>query len=406
MTHFDRLLIFLIAALGLASPASRAAPAFAPAPRGALFGDAQVKFELAQGYGLPPGDVGDPGGGPYQYQRPQQGAASLLVRIDRLENQLRQMNGQIEQLQFQNRKLEEQLRKFQEDVDFRFRDGGRRGEAAPETPARPMQRHSDASEGPPGPAGERPGEAASGEAPRLGSAAAEPIEAPPHAAGRRSDAFDPSADPNAPGAPRPLGSQAASAPIEPGPDWSSGQAAQSRSVHAGPDRTDPDAPLDLSGGRYRHGEAAPAALSDAPAIAAPGGAAMAGVRASPVKDDYELALGYYRQSEYENAEKKFTAFLRKNPKSKMAPDAIYYLGESYFQRGRQREAAEQYLKISTDYSSAARAPEAMLRLGQSLYALGAKEQACATFIELAHKYPNAAHSIKAGAERESKRAKC
>ncbi|MDB5511621.1 MAG: tol-pal system protein YbgF, partial [Enterovirga sp.] len=56
-----------------------------------------------------------------------QDAADLVVRLNRLEGQMRQMSGQIEQLQFDNRQLKDQVRKFQEDVDFRFqeRSGGR-----------------------------------------------------------------------------------------------------------------------------------------------------------------------------------------------------------------------------------------------------------------------------------------
>ena len=138
----------------------------------------------------------------------------------------------------------------------------------------------------------------------------------------------------------------------------------------------------------------------------PSGASAGEAPVNPVKEQFDLALGYYRQKEYENAEINFIAFLKKNPRSKMAPDATYYLGESFFQRGRQREAAEQYLKISTQYANSPRAPGAMLRLGQSLYALGAKEQACATFGEIARKYPNASATVKAGAEREVKRAQC
>src|SRR3954447_26696536 len=51
-----------------------------------------------------------------------QDAADIVVRLNRLENQARQMAGQIEQLQYENRQLKEQTRKFQEDVEFRFQD--------------------------------------------------------------------------------------------------------------------------------------------------------------------------------------------------------------------------------------------------------------------------------------------
>lgn len=193
---------------------------------------------------------------------------------------------------------------------------------------------------------------------------------------------------------------------------------------------DPNAPLDLSG-RHNGGSsstpptgglpgAAPGfgtaaaprqipltAPQTTPASSTTGPATMAAIApvASP-KEEFDAALGYFKQKEYENAEKSLSAFLQKNPKSKMTADAVYFLGETYFQRGRQREAAEQYLKISTNYSTSAHAPEAMLRLGQSLSALGAKEQACATFDEVPRKYPNASAFVKTNAEKEAQRAKC
>ena len=48
--------------------------------------------------------------------------AEMVVRVNRLEGQVRQLSGQLEQAQFQNRRLEEQLRKFQQDVEFRFQE--------------------------------------------------------------------------------------------------------------------------------------------------------------------------------------------------------------------------------------------------------------------------------------------
>ena len=56
-----------------------------------------------------------------------QDAADFVVRLNRLEGQVRQMSGHIEQLQFENRQLKDQLRKFEEDIEFRFQEsaGGR-----------------------------------------------------------------------------------------------------------------------------------------------------------------------------------------------------------------------------------------------------------------------------------------
>ncbi|MGA7657394.1 MAG: YbgF trimerization domain-containing protein, partial [Methylocella sp.] len=108
---------------------------------GAEYKDHSVRNEihLAQGYGRPPGEIGESGDAPYAGEQPD--GAQLLVRIGRLESQMRQINGQIEQMQFETRKLEEQLKKFQEDVDFRFHEGGAGAPAA-----KPPQKRSEAAE--------------------------------------------------------------------------------------------------------------------------------------------------------------------------------------------------------------------------------------------------------------------
>ena len=101
----------------------------------------------------------------------QVGVAELLVRIDRLENQIRQLTGQVEQMQYRNQQLETTLKRLQDDSEFRFQELSNRG-------------------------GPRVATTRPGTTPSI-----QPI-AP---SGRRSDAFDPAENPNAPGAPRVLG---------------------------------------------------------------------------------------------------------------------------------------------------------------------------------------------------------
>ncbi len=344
------------------------------------------RLAIAQNFGAPPADVGDD----YSSQT-QQESSSLLVRIDRLESQIRQLNGQIEQLQFQNHKLEEQLKKFQEDVDFRFQDSGR-ARAPPTSVAKPQKR-SEAIDNLIG------ADESLGSAPPPASTTAGSSRP-----AKRGDAFDPASEPIAPGAPRPLGSVAPQSPAA-RPDAEAGLSPPAL-----------EAPLDLSGAKWRAGQTsgqsehagpiATPANSSVAALTTPNSVPPGAAPINPVKEEFDVAYGYFREKEYENAENSFKAFIQKNPKSRMTADATYYLGESFFQRNRPREAAEQYLKISTQYATSPRAPEAMLRLGQSLNALGAKEQACATFAEIGRKYPNASASVKSGAEREAKRVQC
>ncbi|MGI8568746.1 MAG: tol-pal system protein YbgF [Methylocella sp.] len=402
MIRFDKPLLFMAAAtlaanllVAFGPGAARAETAFAQDARMVRL-DAQIaaaggKIHIAQGYGRPSGEIGAPADIPYEGEPQdgtQQDSAGLLVRIGRLESQMRQISGQIEKMQFETGRLAEQLKKFQEDVDFRLREGG-----APGAPVgKPPQKRSEAQ------VTQINGD---GRGPPQGTALATPP------AKGRGDAFDPSQNPGAPGGPRPLGSAAPAANT----DQASGR--PNLSGPASLDRNEPGAPLDLSNGRSRMAgppptaPTPPMASTSVPAsgIITPGGTVIAAAPNS-AKEEFDIALGYFKQRAYENAEKGFAGFLEKNPKNKLVSDAIYYLGESFYQRGRQPEAAEQYLKISTQYANSPRAPEALLRLGQSLNALGAKEQACATYGEIARKYPNAPATVKTGAEREAKRAQC
>jgi tol-pal system protein YbgF len=311
----------------------------------------------------------------------------LTVRLDRMENALRQLTGTIENLQYRNQQLEMQLKRMQDDTEYRFQQLGSKGSAPPPAQAVPMN----------------PGNAPGG---------------PPAGPGRRSDVFDPSQHPTAPGAPRVLGNQGAIAVPEQGRD--SGPVGAPGGRAAG-------APLDL---------ATMAGNNDSPppspppgAVASAGGApvpaqqmpppqvrnvgpAAAGQQlatlppsASP-KDEYDMAYGYVLHKDYSLAEQAFRDFLKKHPNEQLVPDANYWLGESLFQQQRYRDAAESFLNVSTRYEQSGKAPDALLRLGQSLAAMNQKEAACATLAEVGRKFPRASAGVKRGVAQEQKRAHC
>jgi tol-pal system protein YbgF len=71
-----------------------------------------------------------------------QDAAETVLRIGRMESQLRQLSGQVEQLQFENKRLADQLAKFQQDVEFRFQES--QSSKAPPAKTSGGQRKSDA----------------------------------------------------------------------------------------------------------------------------------------------------------------------------------------------------------------------------------------------------------------------
>ncbi|KQQ12453.1 tol-pal system protein YbgF [Methylorubrum extorquens] len=314
-----------------------------------------------------------------------QDASELVVRLNRLENVSRQLSGQIETLQYENRQLKEQLRKFQEDVEFRFQEG--KGSAA--APARKA----------PAPAAAPPSAAPYGTNPGEGRP------------GKRSDAFDPEQNPNAPGAPKPLGTTQPSLPLPTGA-MAEAETPLRRSVPPTVVEAEADAsedgdlpppgfgsPVDLSPPPSRTGSIAPV---EAPV----GSASIAATGSGDAQADFEAAYALIRERQYEQAEMSLRQFIQSHPRDRLVPKATYWLGESYLQRSRSREAAEQFLKVSTDYANSPVAPEAMLKLGTSLHALGAKAQACATLAEVERKFPSANAIVRQGVEREQKRARC
>ena len=301
-----------------------------------LAAPAQAQFDPFHRQSSPPADI--PGGGD-----PNQ-AAELVLRVAQLEEELRQANGRIEELENAEHRLETDLQKFRQDVEFRFGD---RSEAAPREPG--------VVEAP-----QSPGEPAAPARPR------------------KSDAFDPGADPNAPGAPRPLGTTPPSAPlVRETPAAAAGQ------------------PLEL-------GKAPPPAPpAGGPTIVGTGVAML-----DQPREQFNAALQAFQAGQFPEAEAGFKAFLAANPSHRLSADAVFYIGETYLQRSRPREAAEEYLKVTTDYSKSSRAPESMVRLGQTLAALGNNEQACATLTEFGKRYPAAPASVKKLAEHESAKDHC
>jgi tol-pal system protein YbgF len=309
----------------------------------ALAAPAQAQFDPFHRQ-APPADIpGGAAGDPNQ-------TAELVLRVNQLEEELRQASGRIEELENAEHRLETELQKFRQDVEYRFGD---RSEGAPPAP--------DVVEAP-----QSPGEPAAPARPR-----------------KSSDAFDPDADPNAPGAPRPLGTTPPSAPlVREAPGAAAGQ------------------PLELGKAPAPESSKGPPPPSG-PTIVGSGVAML-----DQPREQFNAALQAFQAGQYPEAEAGFKAFLAANPSHRMSADAIFYIGETYLQRSRPREAAEQYLKVTTDYSKSSRAPESMVRLGQTLAALGNNEQACATLTEFGKRYPAASASVKKLAEHESAKDHC
>jgi tol-pal system protein YbgF len=305
------------------------------------------------------------GGGQQQQQGGGMSAADAGLRMNRLEEQMRQMNGRNEELMHQIRQLQEQLKRLQGDIDFRLQDleKGRGGGG---------QRRGDAGGGP----AERTGQAAT-PAPSTDRGAGD-MGGP--APGPRDLGQLPSGPTGQPitGQSGPVGGNGAGAPLVIAPEFGGpGEAS------AGADSNPATGGQSGQSGRDNRLTSAPSASAD---------------------DEYALASGFLQRRDYEFAELQFKQFLDDHPSDRRAPDALYGLGESFYQRKQHSDAIEPFLTVVTKHGGSSRAPDSMLRLGQTLAAIDQREQACATLVEVGRKYPKS--GAKTQADRERQRLGC
>jgi tol-pal system protein YbgF len=293
----------------------------------------------------------------------------VYIKIDQLENQVRQLTGAVEQLQYRNQQLEATVKRLQDEVESR---GG----------ARPS---------------------AQAGLPRAAGQPTAPMAPPPAPPGRRSDAFDPAQNPSAPGAPHALGAVPSIIAPEELP-------AAAAPPPAAPGGRVAGAPLDLGSMSNANATPVPRAGAGTAAVTSLGQPPRAGGATAPPsqapRDVYDLGYGYLLHKDYALAEDTFRDFIKRYPSDRLAAEAQYWLGESMFQRQNYRDAADTFLSLSKKFESSAKAPDSLLRLGQSLAALNEKELACATFGEVARKYPSASLTVKQVVEREQKRVRC
>src|SRR5262249_34509889 len=149
--------------------------------------------------------------------------------------------------------------------------------------------------------------------------------------GRRSDVFDPSQRPNAPGAPRVLGNQAVIAAPEQGRDngpvGAPGGRAAGAPLHLATVAGNNDSPPSPPPGAVASAGGAPVPAQQMPPPQVrnvPTGQQLATLppSASP-KDEYDMAYGYVLHKDYSLAEQSFRDFLKKYPNEQLVPDANY-----------------------------------------------------------------------------------
>lgn len=122
--------------------------------------------------------------------------------------------------------------------------------------------------------------------------------------------------------------------------------------------------------------------------------------AKPAKDsgppaDYLKSFGLYSANNFAAAIESFEAFIKNNPQSDYAANALYWIGECHYSLSDLDKAKESFLKVADSYPKSPKAPDALLKLGYTLAALKDKEKAAAAFERIISSYPSSPAAVKA-----------
>jgi tol-pal system protein YbgF len=275
------------------------------------------------------------------------------VRLQQLEDQMRQLNGRVEEMSFQLLQMQEQMRKTQEDNEFRFQSLEKKGGAS--------------------------GATATGS----GVIKKSEADAPPAAAGSKSDDIARVIETPA-GSDMPAATSKNNGLGQPASQLGSIQFDQNGS------------PVGTKATQANNGS------GPAPASSAGDQTASLGNEG----DMYKAAYGHVLSGDYGVAEKEFRQYIGSYPETARSPDANFWLGEALYSQGKYNDAATTFVNAYKKYGTSEKAPEMLLKLGMSLAALDNKDTACATLHEVTKKYPKASKPVVTKVASEEKRLAC
>lgn len=124
------------------------------------------------------------------------------------------------------------------------------------------------------------------------------------------------------------------------------------------------------------------------------------------KDAYDKAYALLKKGDYAGAESAFTSFMRDHPKSDLAGNANYWLGETYYARGKYEQAVGVFADGFTKYKKNSKAADNLLKLGLTMNKLKKKNEACTAFKSLPSEFPKATKALKDRAQAEAKKLSC
>lgn len=114
-----------------------------------------------------------------------------------------------------------------------------------------------------------------------------------------------------------------------------------------------------------------------------------------VKRDYEIAWSALDKKDYRLAIQRFKDFLKRYPKSNLADNAQYWIGESYYALREFDRAILEFDAVRRKYPQGEKIPAALLKQGYSFAELGEKVNARLILQEVIEKYPQSPEAMRA-----------
>ena len=103
---------------------------------------------------------------------------------------------------------------------------------------------------------------------------------------------------------------------------------------------------------------------------------------------YDKAFQLFRGGKFEAARAEFSSYLERYPKTDLADNAQFWLGECYYSEKRYREAIGAYEKTIKDYPKSDKVSSALLKQGMAFLELGDKTAGKILLKKVVKGYPN------------------
>lgn len=124
------------------------------------------------------------------------------------------------------------------------------------------------------------------------------------------------------------------------------------------------------------------------AAGAPAVADTASSTLAQEQQEYDAAFALLKQGQYERASKRFRDFIQAHPKSPLADNAQYWVGESAYVVRNFQQALNEFSKVVQLYPDSPKAPDALLKVGYCYYELADWAKARETLNQVGVRFPN------------------